>query len=65
MKGFFTDDHKNPSMIRLLAFGCFLAGSFIAIAGVYLDMESAVWAGTGLAAVGIAGKTIQKKAENG
>ena len=65
MIGFFQDDKGNRSMIRLLSFGCFVTGSIVAVIGVIITMPEAVMAGTGLAAVGLGTKTLQKKYENG
>jgi len=65
MSGFFQDDKGNKSMIRLLSFGCFVTGSIIAIIATLRVMPEAVMAGTGLAAVGLSLKTLQKKYENG
>jgi len=64
MMRFFKDNEGRKSMMRLIAFGCFITGSFIAIAGVFTKMPEAVWAGTGLAAIGIAGKYGQKIIED-
>ena len=64
MKKFFTDRRGKYSMMRIIVFGCFITGSFIAIAGVFTKMPEAVWAGTGLAAIGVAGKYGQKTTED-
>ena len=63
MKEFFVDRKGKYSMMRLLVFGCFVTGSIIAISGVFMKFPEAVWAGTGLTAIGIAGKFGQKKTE--
>lgn len=57
------DKSGKTSSMRILVFGCFIVGSFIAIAGVFQNMSEAVWAGTGLAGIGIAGKYGQKRIE--
>lgn len=57
------DPKGKTSTMRILVLGCFVVGSFIAIAGVFTKQSEAVWAGTGLAAVGIAGKYGQKRVE--
>ncbi|MHA1302127.1 MAG: hypothetical protein ACTSPI_00295 [Candidatus Heimdallarchaeaceae archaeon] len=51
-------------MMRLVVFGCYLTGSLIAISGVFMKIPEAIWAGTGLAAIGIAGKYGQKTIED-
>lgn len=57
------DKEGKTSMMRILVFGCFIVGSFIAIAGVFTHQPEAVWAGSGLAAGGVAGKYGQKRIE--
>lgn len=63
MKEFFVDKKGKYSMMRLLVFGCFITGSIMAISSVFMKFSEGVWAGTGLAAIGIAGKYGQKKTE--
>ena len=57
------DRSGKTSTMRILVFGCFIVGSFIAITGVFTHQSEAVWAGTGLAGIGIAGKYGQKRIE--
>jgi len=61
---FFQDSKNRKSMMRLVVFGCYLTGSLIAISGVFMKIPEAIWAGTGLAAIGIAGKYGQKTIED-
>lgn len=61
--GFFHDGQGHLSMVRLLAFLCCLFGSGIAVGGLIVGMPEAVVSGSVLAAVGVGGKTLQKKYE--
>ena len=65
MSGYFQDDKGKKSMMRLLSFLCYCGGIAVALGGVIRNMPEAVISGTGLAAVGVGMKGIQKKTENG
>lgn len=60
---FFKDNQDRKSMMRLIVFGCYITGSIIAITGVFMKDATAIMAGTGLAAAGVAGKYGQKITE--